>query len=207
MRGTYQPLVADFNGDGRRDIFWYGPGAINDVLWLGRGSGGFSSRAVTVGRSYQPVLGDWNGDRSRDILWYGPGAAPDVLWFGHANGRFTGRAINVAGVYKPFTGDFDADGRRDILWYGPGDSYDVTCVTGRRQLRRRGGHRTRYLPAVRRGLRRRRTPGRLLVRPGWPRRLPLVRARQPALHLPGDHARHRLHPGPAPASPGARHPV
>ena len=23
---SYQPLIGDFNGDGRSDIFWYGPG-------------------------------------------------------------------------------------------------------------------------------------------------------------------------------------
>jgi glycerophosphoryl diester phosphodiesterase len=117
--------VGSFNGDGSRDILWYGPGPGYDVLWLGRASGGFSSRAVTIGRTYQPLLGDWNGDRSGDILWYGPGDAPDVLWFGHADGRFTGRSVNVAGTYKPFTADFDADGKRDIFWYGPGSGYDV----------------------------------------------------------------------------------
>ena len=117
--------MADFNGDGRRDILWYGPSGGYDVLWLGRSSGGFGSVAVTIDRTYQPLLGDWNGDRARDILWYGAGSAPDVLWFGHANGRFTGRSVDVAGTYTPFTGDFDADGRRDIFWYGPGGGYDV----------------------------------------------------------------------------------
>jgi glycerophosphoryl diester phosphodiesterase len=118
-------LLADYNGDSNRDILWYGPGAGYDVLWLGRRTGGFTGRAVTVGRSYLPLLGDWNGDHRRDILWYGPGAAPDVLWFGRADGRFSGRAVTVAGRYQPFTGDFDADGRRDIFWYGPGAGYDV----------------------------------------------------------------------------------
>ena len=41
---TYQPLIGDFNGDGRSDIFWYGRGAAVDRLWRGRADGSFTGR-------------------------------------------------------------------------------------------------------------------------------------------------------------------
>jgi FG-GAP repeat len=126
VNGSYEPLLGDFNGDGRGDVLWYAPGAGGDAVWYGRSTGGFSSLRVTVTRTYQPLVADFNdGDGRRDVLWYGPGADPDVLWFGHPDGRFRGRAVDVAGRYQPFTGDFDADGRRDVFWYGPGGGYDV----------------------------------------------------------------------------------
>jgi FG-GAP-like repeat len=72
-------LVGDFNGDRRKDLFWYGPGARPDHLWLGRSDRNFTGVPVSVTRSYQPLVGDFNGDGRSDIFWYGPGAAFDRL--------------------------------------------------------------------------------------------------------------------------------
>jgi hypothetical protein len=121
---SYQPLVGDFNGDHRADIFWYGPGAAFDRLWLGLANGKFAGRAVSVTRSYQPLVGDFNGDHRADIFWYGAGTAPDRLWLGRPHGAFAGAAVTVNGTYKPFVGNFDGDGRRDIFWYAPGAPAD-----------------------------------------------------------------------------------
>jgi hypothetical protein len=54
MHGYYQPLVADFNGDGKRDVLWYGPGAGYDVTWYGRSDGRFGAVKTTVRGTYQP---------------------------------------------------------------------------------------------------------------------------------------------------------
>jgi hypothetical protein len=118
------PLVADFNGDRRKDLFWYGPGAKADHLWLGRSDRNFTGVPVSVTRSYQPLVADFNGDGRADIFWYGPGAAADRLWLGLANGKFAGRAVNVTRSYQPLVGDFNGDHRADILWYGPGAAID-----------------------------------------------------------------------------------
>lgn len=67
------PLVADFDGDGRDDLLWYGPGAKDDHLWRGRPSRAFVGSPVTVHGSYLPLVGDFDGDRRGDVLWYGPG--------------------------------------------------------------------------------------------------------------------------------------
>jgi len=118
------PLVGDFNGDGRKDLFWYGPGARADHLWLGRSDRDFSGVPVSVTRSYQPLVADFNGDGRADIFWYGPGAAFDRLWLGLANGRFAGRAVSVTRSYQPLVGDFNGDHRADIFWYGLGAAHD-----------------------------------------------------------------------------------
>ena len=118
------PLLADFDGDHRTDLLWYGPGAKSDHLWLGRADRNFAGVPVKVGGSYLPLVGDFNGNGRADILWYGPGSAPDVLWFGSGGGGFSGRAVTVSGTYQPFTGDFNGDGRADVFWYGPGAAPD-----------------------------------------------------------------------------------
>jgi VCBS repeat protein/glycerophosphoryl diester phosphodiesterase family protein len=120
-----EPLVGDFDGDRRADLLWYGPGAGEDHLWLGRPSRNFVGVPLTVRGSYQPLVGDYDGDRRADVLWYGPGGSPDVLWRGRPGGRFAARTLAVRGDYEPLVGDFDGDRRGDVLWYGPGARPDV----------------------------------------------------------------------------------
>ncbi|MBK5220675.1 MAG: VCBS repeat-containing protein, partial [Thermoleophilia bacterium] len=74
----------DFNGDGKADILWYGPGDAFDSMWYGTSNPGEFATGVnvTVKGTYIPVPGDFNGDRNSDVLWYGPGAEPDSIWFG-----------------------------------------------------------------------------------------------------------------------------
>jgi glycerophosphoryl diester phosphodiesterase len=120
------PLIADFDGDHRSDVFWHGPGDLPDHLWLGRPDRAFvGSPPFSVQRRYLPLVGDFNGTGRADILWYGPGDATDVLWYGTGGGRFAAAAVTVGGIYEPLVGDFNGDGRSDILWYGPGADPDV----------------------------------------------------------------------------------
>jgi hypothetical protein len=78
VQGTYEPLLGDFNGDGRNDVFWYGPGAGYDVIWYGRATGGFATRAVTVRGTYQPLVADFNGDGLMEaFLVIGQGTSTD----------------------------------------------------------------------------------------------------------------------------------
>ncbi|MFE0698900.1 FG-GAP-like repeat-containing protein, partial [Streptomyces sp. NPDC058872] len=121
--------VRDFNGDGRTDVLWYGPGADPDAIWYGRNdrSTTFHKAAdVTVNGSYTPVSGDFDGDGFKDVLWYGPGSGHDSLWYGTSvEGEFTSRSIEVSGDYVPVAGDFNGDGKDDVLWYGPGAAPDA----------------------------------------------------------------------------------
>ena len=119
------PLVGDFDGDHRSDVFMYGPGGLPDHVWLGRPDRAFRGSATSVRRSYLPLVGDFNGNGHADILWYRPGANPDLLWYGKTDGAFSGYAVTVNGTYEPLLGDFNGDGNNDVFWYGPGSGNDV----------------------------------------------------------------------------------
>ena len=67
-----QPLTGDFDGDGRVDIFWYGPGSAPDHHWYGQSNLQFGGRPIAINRTYQPIIGDFDGDRRSDIFWYAP---------------------------------------------------------------------------------------------------------------------------------------
>jgi hypothetical protein len=128
VTGTYSPVSGDFDGDGRSDIIWYGPGSNNDAIWYGAARGTFdtSRSALTVTGNYIPIPGDFDGDGKDDVIWYGPGSGHDAIWYGEARGTFdvANSALEVAGTYRPVTGDFDGDGKDDVFWYGPGSTSD-----------------------------------------------------------------------------------
>jgi glycerophosphoryl diester phosphodiesterase len=123
--GGITPLISDFDGDHRSDVFMYGPGSLPDHVWLGRPDRAFRGAGTRVAGSYIPLIGDFNGNGHADILWYGPGGGYDVLWYGGTDGAFSGWSLAVNGTYEPLLGDFNGDGRGDIFWYGPGAAPDV----------------------------------------------------------------------------------
>ena len=99
--GTYKPISGDFNGDGRTDVLWYGPGDNVDALWMAEG-GSFKYYAIKVLGIYRPVKGDFDGDGICDIFWYGVGGGADNMWFGNPDHTFKWMAANaVNGVYIP----------------------------------------------------------------------------------------------------------
>src|SRR3712207_9411787 len=51
------PLISDFDGDNRSDVFMYGPGSLPDHVWLGRPDRNFRGARATVGRNYLPLVG------------------------------------------------------------------------------------------------------------------------------------------------------
>ena len=116
---------ADFDGNGKSDILWYGPGDRKDAMWLATGGGGFKSVSKTVKGTYTPVPGDFDGNGKSDILWYGPGDRKDAMWLATGGGGFKSVSKTVKGTYTPVPGDFDGNGKSDILWYGPGDRKDA----------------------------------------------------------------------------------
>lgn len=113
----------DFNGDGKADIFWYGPGTVADSLWTSTGGTDFTSSGYAVNAVYQPISGDFDGDGKSDIFWYRPGTGSDSIWTS-TGGGFNTRDFAVNAVYQPFTGDFNGDGMYDIFWYAPGAGAD-----------------------------------------------------------------------------------
>ena len=70
------PLRGDFDGDGRGDVFWYGPGSAADQVWYGRADGTFTSVTTSVTGTYTPFAGDFDHDGRSDLFFYAAG-------FGH----------------------------------------------------------------------------------------------------------------------------
>ena len=99
--GNYIPLVGDFDGDGKDDVFWYAPGKAADSVWYGASNRHFDEVREQVLGTYRPVVLDFNGDGRSDILWYGPGAQADAVWLGNANRTFTPRRFSMGGNYEP----------------------------------------------------------------------------------------------------------
>src|SRR5829696_8565332 len=121
------PVLGDFDGDGRGDLLWYGPGAADDHLWLGRPSRSFVGVPVTVRGHYLPLGGDFDGDGRADVLWYGPGGDPDVLWRGPPRGPVHGPGAGRAGRLP-------AAGRRLQRGRGPRRRLVPAGAGGRRRL-------------------------------------------------------------------------
>ncbi len=134
----FRPLVGDFNGDGRSDIFWLDgesetlPFAPN-ALWYGAASGFTvgpnTTSPIPVDTAHHfllvdaPIVGDFNGDGRTDLLWNQ--FARTVLWRGAASGFTTVAVPRVYNFYTPVTGDFNGDGRDDVLWYAVGSAKDT----------------------------------------------------------------------------------
>ncbi len=121
------PLLGDFNGDNRGDIFWYGPGeSLHDELWLLPGKLWDLSQTYvatqipeTVVGLYKPLVGDFNGDFRSDIFWYRSGPDVDPIWLFNADGSHQSLSAQVMGDFTPIVGRFNEDNCDDILWHDP----------------------------------------------------------------------------------------
>jgi hypothetical protein len=126
-------VVGDFDGNGRDDILFYGPGSDADLLWwseLGvRGAVTAASLSIK-GTAYRPEVGDVNGDGKDDVFWYQPGPGADPLW-GWPLGRISSdRVLSVGGAYVPHIGRYTDDGLDDIVWMAPSGTSYLWVATG-----------------------------------------------------------------------------
>lgn len=122
--GDYVPLLGDFDGDDRTDIFWYAPGVQPDSLWLSISNQDvviFESYPHQVVGQYRSFVGDFNGDGIHDILWYSVAEELEgglsAIWYFNPSGGHSVATFSVRRDYTPVVADFDDDGCTDILWY------------------------------------------------------------------------------------------
>jgi hypothetical protein len=121
----YLPIVGNFDGDNRTDLFWYAPGPAPDWLWLSDGNQyviNFNSYQFAVDGDYHPIVGDFDADGDEDLFWYRPAAeasgGPSYVWY-FEGPSVAVRPVAIQGDYVPYVEDFDGDGCTDILWYDP----------------------------------------------------------------------------------------
>lgn len=157
-------ICADFNGDGRVDIYVANDGAAN-LLWINQGNGTFEETALLAGTAYSgegvPQAGmgvtaaDFDNDGDEDLLVTNLRQEGSVLYRNEGRGLFydataEGRLLGPSFLFTGFgVGwfDYDGDGRLDLFAANgavtiiPGLSGDPYPYHQRNQLFRRQGER------------------------------------------------------------------
>lgn len=119
--GAQRWYVADFDGDGRDDLFRYVPGVSGAEVFLSTGAAFDAAGSWTpAGQGSAPwFLGDFNGDGRSDILRYVPGQSGGEVFASNGSGfDFAGNwTLAGYGDERWSVGDFDGDGRDDLMRY------------------------------------------------------------------------------------------
>ncbi len=121
-----QPVVGDWNGDGREEI-----GVFRNGTWYldasGNGYWGTGDISTTFGATGdQPVVGEWNGDGKDEIgVYRGTTFYLDASGNGYwGPGDLTG-SFGIPG-WMPVSGDWNGDGKDEIGVFSSGDWY-IDC--------------------------------------------------------------------------------
>ena len=129
---TLGAVAADFDGDGRIDLYVANDGVENN-LWVNQGDGTFRDDALLAGAAVswegQPQAsmgvdaGDFDGDGDEDLFMTHLDGETNTLYLNDGGGFFVDQTP-LSGLDRPswsFTGfgtawfDFDGDGRLDLL--------------------------------------------------------------------------------------------
>ncbi|WP_172302098.1 FG-GAP-like repeat-containing protein [Pseudenhygromyxa sp. WMMC2535] len=120
------PVLGDFDGDLRTDIFWYGPGEVKDVMWWSLGNMNsviFEAASTQLQGEFRPFAADFDGNGVTDILWFSShdeaANTNSRIWFFSEERTFLARPFSTHRDYSPYVDDFDDDGCADILWFRP----------------------------------------------------------------------------------------
>ena len=143
VSGTYRPVTGDFDGDGKDEIFWYGPGSTADSVWDFTSRTSHTTTYKTVsGADYVVDSGDWDGDGYDDVLfndWTTNGG--DTIWWGPGLSSSSSKSVSLATAQFTASSDFDGDGKDDMLvnkyntggdtiWWGSTKTNFSTSPTG-----------------------------------------------------------------------------
>ncbi len=124
--------AADFNGDGRLDLYVANDGAANQ-MWLAQPGGGFVDEALFAGTAVNRMgrpeasmgvdAGDFDLDGDEDLFMTHLAGETNTLYVNDGSGLFEDRTVaaGLGGVSLPYTAfgtgwiDYDNDGLPDLL--------------------------------------------------------------------------------------------
>ncbi len=121
--------IADFNADGKSDVFAYYPFTGENYIFINNGNLNFTQitnpipvQEIDGTNGTQLTPGDWNGDGLSDILWYDKNNGSNHWFTNNGNTTFTeiSNPINISqisGGTNIYPTDWNADGIVDLLWY------------------------------------------------------------------------------------------
>lgn len=133
---SVEPVVGDWNGDGKDTVGWYRP---SDASWHLRNTNSSGDSTITFvwglagNTTTQAVAGDWNGDGKDTIGFYRPS---DGSW--HLGSALAASLTTTTFVFGPagdksvktFVGDWNGNGTDAVGWYRPSDaSFHLTNST------------------------------------------------------------------------------
>ena len=127
-----EPVVGDFDGDGKEDILWYSAAGAETFWWGAGRTFQVADSAVLAPAGYRPLAGDFDGDNVDDIYWFRNGAANDFQWWGSTTRAFEVRTnSDASGTYdQVVAGNFNGDAYDDIFFYRHPDKTKECEYTG-----------------------------------------------------------------------------
>nr|WP_246232402.1 VCBS repeat-containing protein [Nakamurella aerolata] len=147
---SYRVSALDANGDGKGDALFYAPGTGADYLWLGKGSGQFTSvRLPAINDTYAVTVADIDGDGRDDLLFNQQSKGVLSVWRSNGNGTFSSKEYKIPPKTQviPFRGQ---GGRlAQLLLYAPGTAPDAVWTwTGSSFATKRESIGTNYIVRV-----------------------------------------------------------
>lgn len=109
--------IADFTGDGPRDVAMVSSGSNEVFLFKGNGNGVLAAPTkIAVGMSpVHAIVGDWNGDGKPDLAVANALSGNVSILLNNGSGGVNGSTIPVAATPEYLLrGDWDGDGKQDI---------------------------------------------------------------------------------------------
>lgn len=126
----YQPVTADFDGDGRHDLAYFTDGGPDEAAFYIFRSSDFTLQVEAFGQCFgvgvgfcddPNVVGDYDGDGKADVAVYRQHANPQQNFFyyrgtlNNPDGNITYIPWGFGPGDSPVPGDYDGDGRYDFM--------------------------------------------------------------------------------------------
>ena len=113
-----QPVISDFNGDGKADLLWRNPGTGDTVMWLMNGGVPTGGGSILQDKNWVVShVGDFNGDGKTDIVWRNLSTGASALWLMNGTTLLGGGGLMTNPLWVvTHVADFNGDGKADLVW-------------------------------------------------------------------------------------------